>query len=145
MVAKKELKTYRDVKIKNMSQKELIVFLYDSALELMDQGKERIRAGDVPGTNEKLDRARNIFLHLLATLNLEEGGEFAQRLSALYSYFVEKITLANACNDVKELDEIIPLVNEIKEAWENMENNVPGKSSQGINNNPESLLISMEV
>ncbi|UCC79416.1 MAG: flagellar export chaperone FliS [Candidatus Zixiibacteriota bacterium] len=144
-MAKKELKTYRDVKIKNMSQKELIVFLYESALELIDQGKERIGAGDVPGTNEKLDRARNIFLHLLATLNLEEGGEFAKRLSALYSYFVEKITMANTCNKVKELDEIIPLVNEIKEAWEKMENNDPGKSSREIMNNPGSQLISMEV
>lgn len=144
-MAKKELKTYRDLKIKNMSQKELIIFLYESALELMDQGKERILAGDVPGTNEKLDRARNIFLHLLATLNLEKGGEFAKKLSALYAYFVEKITMANARSNVDELDEIIPLVNEIKEAWEKIDNNDPGKSSPGINNNPDSQLISMEV
>ncbi|UCE67822.1 MAG: flagellar export chaperone FliS [Candidatus Zixiibacteriota bacterium] len=144
-MAEKELKTYRDVKIKNMNQRELIVFLYESALGLMEQGKERINAGDVPGTHEKLDRARNIFLHLLVTLNPESGGEFARRLSALYSYFVEKITMANVSKNVDELDEIIPLVGEIKDAWENMEFENPGKSSPGINNNPENQLISMEV
>lgn len=144
-MAKEELKTCRDLRIKNMSQKELIIFLYKSALELMDQGKERILASDVPGTKEKLNRARNIFLHLLATLNLEKGGEFAKKLSAFYSYFVEKIIMANACNNVDGLDEIIPLVNEIKEAWEKMDNNDPGESSPGINSNPDSQLISMEV
>lgn len=144
-MANKELKTYRDVKIRNMNQRELIVFLYESSLRLMEEGKEKIAAGDIPGTHEKLDRARNIFLHLLATLNLESGGEFARRLSALYSYFVEKITMANVSQNVDELDEIIPFVSEIKEAWEKMEFEDPGKSSPGINNNPENQLISMEV
>lgn len=128
-----------------MNQRELIVFLYDSALDLMEQGKLRIEAADVPGTHDKLDRARNIFLHLLATLNLENGGEFARRMSALYSYFIEKITMANVLKKGDELDEIIPLVSEIKEAWEKMEFNDPGKSPQGIKNNPENQLISMEV
>jgi flagellar protein FliS len=144
-VANKELKTYRDVKIKNMDQRELIVFLYESSLRLMKEGKERIAAGDVPGTHEKLDRARNIFLHLLSSLNLETGGDFAKKLSSLYSYFVEKITVANVSNSVKELDDIIPLVNEIKLAWEEMEYEGSEKSSGGMNNNSENQLISMEV
>jgi len=144
-MAEKELKTYKDVKIKDMNRKELIVFLYESALRLMEEGKEKISIGDVPGTHEKLDRARNIFLHLLATLNLEAGGDFAKKLSALYSYFVEKITMANVSNNADELEEIIPVVNEIKEAWEKMEYEGSEKSSQGINNNPENQLISMEV
>ena len=84
-VARKELKKYRDLKIKNMSQRELIVFLYESALRLMEEGKERIAAGDVTGTHEKLDRARNIFLHLLATLNLETGGELGGWLWIVYA------------------------------------------------------------
>ena len=144
-MARKELKTYRDFKIKNMNQRELIVFLFESALRLMEEGKERISAGDIPGTHEKLDRARNIFLHLLATLNLEAGGDFARKLSALYSYFIEKITMANVSHNANELDEIMPFITEIKEAWEEMEYEVSGKSSQGINNNPENQLISMEV
>ena len=142
---KKELKTYREAKIKDMNQKELIVFLYDSALGMIDQGKERISAEDIPGTHERLDRARNIFLHLLATLNLEAGGEFAKKLSALYSYFVEKITMANVLRDNKELDDIIPLISDLKNAWEEMEFNEPEKSSQGINNNPKNQLVSVEV
>lgn|GEM_PF-2222585 len=143
-MANKELKTYRDVKIKNMDQRELIVFLYESSLRLMEEAKETIAMGDIPGTHEKLDRARNIFLHLLATLNLETGGDFAKKLSSLYSYFVEKITIANVSNSVSELEDIIPLVNEIKLAWEKMEYENSEKSSGGINN-LENQLISMEV
>jgi flagellar protein FliS len=100
-----------------MAPGELIVFLYESALGLMGEAKDRIAAKDVPGTHEKLDRCRNIFLHLLSTLNLEGGGELAGKLSALYAYFIEKVTVANVTKDTRELDDIIPLVTDIKEAW----------------------------
>jgi flagellar secretion chaperone FliS len=114
---KRDIDTYREAKIKSMNQKELIVFLYESSLELMEQAKEKIEANDVPGTHEKLDRARRIFIHLLGTLNLEAGGELAQKLSALYAFFIEKVTMANVTKNIQELDDIIPLVAGIKDSW----------------------------
>jgi flagellar protein FliS len=114
---KRDIDNYRELKISSMTSRELVVFLYESALGLMEEAREKIAAGDVPGTHEKLDRCRNIFLHLLATLNLEGGGELAYNLSALYAFFVEKITLANVTKNTKELDDIVPLVTDIKEAW----------------------------
>ena len=144
-MTKKEINTYRETKIINMNQQELIVFLYDSALMLMEEGKDRIRKGDIPGTHIRLDRARNIFLHLLVTLSLEDGGEFAEKLSTLYSFFVEKITLANTTNKVQELDDIIPIVMDLKETWEKMEYDGSKETPPGINNKPENQLISMEA
>jgi len=118
-----QLKIYQQMHISGLDQKELIVLLYSGALRFIEEGKELILKNDVPGTHEKLSRARNIFLHLLSTLNMKAGGEFATKLSALYAYFIEKITMANATKDIKELDEIVPFIKEIKEAWEKVDIN----------------------
>jgi flagellar protein FliS len=114
----KQLKTYQQMHISGLDQKELIVLLYSGALRFIEEGKEIIPQKDVPLINEKLSKARNIFVHLLSTLNMEAGGEIADKLSALYAYFIEKITMANATKNVKDLDEIIPLIQAIKESWE---------------------------
>lgn len=118
-----QLKTYQQMHISGLNQKELIVLLYSGALRFIEEGKILILKNDVPGTHEKLNKARNIFIHLLSTLDMEAGGEFAAKLSALYAYFIEKITMANATKDVKELDEIVPFIKDIKEAWEKMDIN----------------------
>jgi len=116
-----QLKSYRQMHVSGLNQKDLIVLLYSGALKFIDEGKHWIDKKDVPRTHEKLNRARDIFLHLLATLNMDEGGEIADKLSSLYAYFVEKITTANVANSKADLDEIIPLIVDIKDSWEKIE------------------------
>ncbi|RKX20493.1 MAG: flagellar export chaperone FliS [Candidatus Zixiibacteriota bacterium] len=117
------LRTYQQMHISGLNQKELIVILYSGALRFIEEGRVLILKKDVPGTHEKLSKARNIFIHLLSTLDMETGGEFAIKLSSLYAYFIEKITMANATKNVEELDEIVPFIKDIKEAWEKIDIN----------------------
>ena len=117
------LKTYQHMHVSGLNQKELIVLLYSGALKYIDEGRNMILKNDVPGTFEKLNRARNIFVHLLSTLNMESGGDLAAKLSSLYAYFIEKITMANATKKVEELDAVIPLIKSIKESWEKIDIN----------------------
>ncbi len=117
----KQVKTYQQMHVSGLNQKELIVMLYSGALKFIEEGKQIIHTNDIPGIHDKLNRARNIFIHLLATLDLERGGELAQKLSSLYAYFIEKITVANVTKKEKDLDEIIPLIQSIKESWENLD------------------------
>lgn len=117
------LKTYQQMHVSGLNQKELIVLLYTGALKYIDEGRDLILKNDVPATFEKLNKARNIFIHLLSTLNMESGGDLATKLSALYAYFIEKITMANATKKVDELDVVIPLIKSIKESWEKIDIN----------------------
>ena len=116
-----QLKTYQQMHISGLNQQELIVLLYSGALRFIEDGKELMKTKDVPKIHEKMEKARNIFIHLLSTLNLEAGGELAAKLSALYAYFIEKITIANVTKSEAELDEIIPLIRDIKESWEKID------------------------
>jgi flagellar protein FliS len=117
------LKVYQRVQISGLNQKELIVMLYSGALKFINEGKNLILEKDINRTHEKLSKARDVFVHLLTTLNVEAGGELAEKLSSLYAYFIEKITMANVTKEIGELDDIIPLIQEIKESWEKIDIN----------------------
>ncbi|NLI15037.1 MAG: flagellar export chaperone FliS [candidate division Zixibacteria bacterium] len=116
-----QVNVYQQMHISGLNQKELIVMLYSGAIRFIEQGRELILKKDVPGAHAKLNSARNIFIHLLSTLNMEAGGQISKKLLSLYAYFIEKITMANATKNVAELDDIIPLIQDIKEAWEKVE------------------------
>jgi len=143
-VKRKDIQTYLKMKIAEMGQRDLIVFLYESAIHLIEESKETITRGDLPGTHERLNRARNIFLHLLGTLNLDGGGDFARKLSSLYAYFVEKITMANTTKNVQELDDILPIIGDIKDAWIRMEDNT-AVAAEKKNLDVDRKLVSLEV
>jgi len=117
------LKVYQRVQVSGLNQKELIVMLYSGALKFINEGKNLILEKDINRTHEKLSKARDVFVHLLTTLNVEAGGELAEKLSSLYAYFIEKITMANVTKEIGELDDIIPLIQEIKESWEKIDIN----------------------
>jgi flagellar secretion chaperone FliS len=128
-----DIDVYKRLKVFSMSQQELIVFLYESSLSLLDEAKEKIAVNDVPGTHDKLNRARNIFLHLLSTLNVEVEDEFGKKLSSLYAFFIEKITVANVTKNKQEIDDIIPLISDIRDAWANtkFDENDPSLEKKG--------------
>lgn len=118
---KKKTSLYREfleAKTSSRSQRELTVFLYGLAINLMVQAKVTMNKGDLSETSHCLNRARNIFLHLLSTLNPEAGGDSEKKLSSLYTFIVEKINMANSTKSVQDLDDIIPIVRDIKEAWQ---------------------------
>lgn len=115
------LATYQQMHISGLNQKDLIVSLYNGAIKFIEQGREYMAKKDVPATHENLSRARNIFIHLLSTLDMEKGGEIAAKLSSLYAFFIEKITIANVTKNRQDLDDILPLVKDIKASWEAIE------------------------
>ncbi|MEE8418024.1 MAG: flagellar export chaperone FliS, partial [candidate division Zixibacteria bacterium] len=98
-------KEFLEAKTSGKSQRELIVFLYGLAINLMEQAKVTMNKGDMSETSHCLNRARNIFLHLLSTLNLEADGDSEKKLSSLYLFIVEKINIANSTKSVQDLDD----------------------------------------
>jgi len=54
---------------------------------------------------------------LKVSLDLEKGGEIAERLDALYDYLVLRLLRANLNNDLHALEEVAGLLEEIHSAW----------------------------
>ncbi|MDP3134926.1 MAG: flagellar export chaperone FliS, partial [Burkholderiaceae bacterium] len=51
------------------------------------------------------------------SLDIEAGGELAERLSALYEYMTQRLLFANLKNSLAALDEVYELLVGLRDAW----------------------------
>jgi flagellar protein FliS len=65
-----------------------------------------------------MGKAIRLIGQLNGTLDMERGGEVAEKLRALYEYMLLRLTLANAANDSGIVVEVANLVREIKIGWD---------------------------
>lgn len=99
----------------------LIVLLFDGAESALVTALHQLESGDYPGKSVSLTKATSIILEgLAASLNLEEGGELAQNLHALYQYMVARLVHANVHKDAAAIREVQGLLGEISGAWREM-------------------------
>ena len=96
----------------------LILLLFDGAEAAIHLAKGRMLEKDIPAKGNALSQAIQIVSNgLRASLDIEAGGEMAERLAALYDYIAARLLWANLKNDVAALDECLNLLGEIHSAW----------------------------
>jgi flagellar protein FliS len=97
---------------------QLIVLLFEGARQAVVVARSGIEAGDTSKKGASITKAIDIILNgLRASLNLEEGGDLAQNLYALYDYMARRLLHANLHNDTAALEEVLNLLGEIHGAW----------------------------
>ena len=120
--------------VSTASPHQLIVLLFEGASQAIVVARAGIEAGDIPKKGAAITKAIDIILNgLRASLNLEEGGDLAQNLYALYDYMARRLLHANLHNDKSALDEVLKLLNEIHGAWVDIgkQAGVTGDAAQG--------------
>ena len=93
-------------------------------LMLMSAVKERIAtARGCIERHETAHKARllhscvTLIAELQGTLNMSDGREVAQNLSALYDYMIRQLLLGNAADNMACLTEVEHLLGELRSAW----------------------------
>lgn len=72
------------------------VLLYQGARQAIVQARMRLQQGNVSDHGRAIGRATRIIGNgLQQSLNVEAGGEIAQRLNALYSYMLRRLLRGN--------------------------------------------------
>ncbi|ALE56207.1 flagellar protein FliS [Paraburkholderia sp. GV068] len=100
------------------SPHRLIVMLYQGARQAIAQARMHVQQGNVAGRGEAIGKAIQIVESgLQQSLNLEVGGEIAQRLNALYSYMSRRLLEANIKASEAMLVEVDGLLATLEEAW----------------------------
>jgi len=107
--------------VEGASPHKLITMLLDGALERTQKAKLALKSGDIATKGELIGRAIDIVGSLDAYLDLEQGGEIAENLRALYEYIVLKLFEANTSNDSDLLDEVVTLLTEVRAGWKGIE------------------------
>ena len=111
---------YRQTRVKTASQGQIIVMLYDEALRRIDQAHSALDDGpksyDV--VNSAVGKAQDIVTELMASLDFEQGGELAENLFSLYSFFNRQLREANLQKSKQPLEALRPLMSDLRDAWQ---------------------------
>ncbi|MCS6831751.1 MAG: flagellar export chaperone FliS [Armatimonadota bacterium] len=112
---------YQRTQVDTASPARLVVMLYDGAIRFLRQGQAAMQQGDREKQNHYLVRAQRIIAELASSLNMEEGGEIAVNLMALYQFMHEQLVLANLQDDVDKVQKVRQMLESLREAWTQVE------------------------
>ncbi|RDI08142.1 flagellar export chaperone FliS [Comamonas sp. AG1104] len=121
------MSAYRQVGVQSMvdsaSPQQLIKMLFDGLLASINAARGAIERGDISEKVRHIGKAVRILQEgLLGALDREKGGELAGNLASLYEYCTTQLTLANARNDARMVDEVAGLVSTVAQGWNEITN-----------------------
>ncbi len=103
--------------VQDASSHRLIAMLFEGVLTRIAQAKGALQQNSIEAKGQKITEAINIVIGLREFLDVEQGGELAQNLDALYDYIQRTLLQAHMQNDAGKLDECRDLLMEINSAW----------------------------
>ncbi len=107
-----------ETSVNQASPHQLIVLLFDGALNAIRLAELYIEKGNIAGKGQAISKAINIIDNgLKSSLDLEQGGEIAENLDQLYQYISQQLVLANLHNDKDKLQVCFNLLDNIAQAW----------------------------
>ena len=132
---------YKKASVNTLDQNKLIIMLYDGAIKNANFAVEYMKSGEIEKVHDSLIKTKNIVTELLATLNMEHGGEIAKNLKSLYSYMFSQLIEANMEKTSEPVLNVIDLLKELRGAWVQIsekkkpEENKGNASDQGMMQN----------
>lgn len=102
----------------------LIVILYDEAINSLLAAMDAISLGDIEARFNATTRTVEVISELYASLDMENGGEIAETLAALYGHIIAQMPMLNFTNDVMIADQLIKLLSPIRDAWNELDERI---------------------
>lgn len=109
---------YRQTNIMTAEPKKLILMCYEGAIGSLKQAKKNYESNAYESKARSVERFQDIITELLCALDFERGGEIATHLKSIYDYTIRRVLQADVARDMTGFDEVIGLLEELKEAWE---------------------------
>jgi flagellar protein FliS len=114
---------YLKNRIEGMSNDELILFIYQEMLKILNQTIYYFEKNEIEKRVNAVNKGLEVVHALLSVLNYEAGGEIALRLRSLYLYSIKKLTAANFDRDPKLVGEVMNIFRGLHAGWaEKIEN-----------------------
>ena len=108
---------YKKASVNTLDQNKLIIMLYDGAIKNANFAVQYMDSGEIEKVHDSLIKTKNIVTELLATLNMDQGGEIAKNLKSLYSFMFSQLIEANMEKKSEPVLNVIDLLKELRGAW----------------------------
>lgn len=126
MTAANPWKSYRRIATQTAPPGQLVLMLFDGALNSLDRALLGFGYSDLAERNAAihngLQRAVDIIRELNSSLDIEAGGQLADTLRNLYAFFERRLLESNVKKSRKGIDEVLPMLKQLRDAWYQMLN-----------------------
>jgi flagellar protein FliS len=109
--------TYKNNSVNFASKDQLLLMLLDGAVKFSKTGRQAILDKDIKKAHENIVKTQNIFYELMITLDATKGGEWVGNLMSVYDFIVRRLTDANIKKSEEIMNEIIPLIEDTRDTW----------------------------
>ena len=107
-----------NIAVETADPHRLILMLFDGARTAIIMARAHMERNEIAEKGAAISKAIDIVENgLLASLDVNSGGELAERLAALYQYISHRLLWANLKNNLAALDEANQLLGELQSAW----------------------------
>lgn len=106
---------YAAQSVMTMTKGEMLSKLYEALVKNLRLGVIGIENNDTAATNLHLQKAQSIITYLVSTLDRKYP--VSANLMSLYDFFNRQIISANVKKDAKMINEIIPLIEDLRSTF----------------------------
>lgn len=106
---------YKKQSVTTMTPMEVVVRLYSEIERQLNRAIVFIQQKDYESAHNALSKSQDVVDALRSVLDIKLP--IGQNLDALYAYFGRQIVLANAKKDVEMINELLPMIGELKDAF----------------------------
>ena len=100
---------------------QLVSMLLERAADKMNEADQALEANDLDRAHEALVEAQRVIAELITGLDVEAGGDVAQRLRGLYQFVWERLLQANLRKTAQPLREARELWRPLCDLWHDVE------------------------
>lgn len=108
--------TYKQNSVNMASREKLLLMLLDGAVKYTKIARVAIIEKDITRAHKELVRVQDIFLELMVTMD-KSSGKYMDDLYNLYDFIKSELGRANIKKDVKIIDELLPIIEEVRDMW----------------------------
>ncbi|MGN1153400.1 MAG: flagellar export chaperone FliS [Candidatus Gastranaerophilaceae bacterium] len=111
------LKQYQKNEVETATPEKILILLYDGAIQFLNKAKIAMQEKNIPEIHNNIIGCENIIQEFINTLDMENGGDFAVRIKALYQYFYNTLVQANLKKDESKVDEVLRHLVDLRATW----------------------------
>ena len=111
------VKDYQSMQILSSKPEKLILMLYDGALRFIQLAIKGLEEKNIELAHVNLIKTQNILVELMASLNLDKGGDIAVNLFRIYEFMHYSLVQANVKKEAEPVRRISAQLKTLRNSW----------------------------
>lgn len=112
------IKQYQKMNIETASKEQILIMLYDGAIQFLNKAKIAINEKNVEEAHNNLMKAQNIIQEFINSMDVSAAPQVANNLISLYEYFIRRLVYANMKQKIEPVDEVLTFLKSLRQTWQ---------------------------